>query len=190
MNEILELVEFVNKKYIDFHKQYSINFNNKFNLAKLRVCDLINNVDLYNDFFDLITKYVVLLDKDKNNFEFNCSNVFNRIKNSNSIRTKIDRYFYKNKENGKVILNKCLNDLFGFRIIVNNLDLDIVFIKLVDIFKINSKIKIIKRELEGGYRAIHLYFKIDNFFFQWELQIWSEKERIINDVAHNIKYGK
>ena len=38
-----------------------------------------------------------------------------------------------------------------------------------------------------AYKATHIYFKQDNWNFQWELQIWN-KENEINNINSHEKY--
>lgn len=88
-------------------------------------------------------------------------------------------------EYGKIPINKCLNDLFGVRVI---LDSAVTFAQ-VDSF--------IKQEYGDLYRCVdssnldyiatHVYFKKDNFSFPWELQIWNECNRESN-IASLARY--
>ena len=41
--------------------------------------------------------------------------------------------------------------------------------------------------LRQEYKATHIYFKQDNFNFQWELQVWN-KENEINNITSHEKY--
>ncbi len=38
--------------------------------------------------------------------------------------------------------------------------------------------------IRGEYKAIHLYFKEDNFSFPWELQIWNKCDESANILSH------
>ena len=82
---------------------------------------------------------------------------------------------------GKEPINKCYNDLFGIRII---LDKKIEFDEIKEYVENNYKnIKVI-HSLRGDYKATHLYFKEDNFSFQWELQIWNKEDEECNINSH------
>ena len=102
------------------------------------------------------------------------------VKNRNSIEYKIKNYI-ENHENGKITINKCLNDLFGIRIICKD---------QIDFSQINHLVKekydklkcIDSSKIE--YKATHIYFKQSNFEFQWELQIWNEDDEINNIRSH------
>ena len=103
-----------------------------------------------------------------------------RVKNRNSIEYKIKNYI-ENHENVKITINKCLNDLFGIRIICKD---------QIDFSQINHLVKekydklkcIDSSKIE--YKATHIYFKQSNFEFQWELQLWNEDDEINNIRSH------
>ena len=85
-------------------------------------------------------------------------------------------------ENGKIPINKCLNDFLGFRIFVD--DLESIYDSLQKSILKTQKIKIYLRE-DDKYRAIHIYFKNGrNVYFPWELQIWDIKDSISNEISH------
>lgn len=85
-------------------------------------------------------------------------------------------------EFGKVPLNKCLNDLLGFRILV--IDLESVYATLKHDDRVTSITKMYLRT-DGGYSGIHLYFKNgNNKFFPWELQIWDIEQSSSNEISH------
>ena len=84
---------------------------------------------------------------------------------------------------GKEPINKCFNDLFGIRIIVEN---NLEFLEIKEYVENNyQNIKVIDA-LRGEYKAVHLYFKQDNFSFQWELQIWNKEDEERNINSHKI----
>lgn len=108
--------------------------------------------------------------------------VTSRVKAQNSILQKIHTYCLTH-ENGKIPLNKCINDLFGIRIIINAVfgydDVKTYISKYFPKYKcINSS-----KEL---YNATHVYFKSDNYHFQWELQIWSKQDEETNLHSHSL----
>lgn len=98
----------------------------------------------------------------------------------NSIEFKIENYI-KNHEDGKIPINKCFNDLFGIRIICNE---ELSFDKIVKL--INNKYSNLKciDSSKNEYKATHIYFKKDNFTFQWELQVWNKTDEIRNINSH------
>ena len=115
-------------------------------------------------------------------FDLKLSNkVFSRIKTINSIHYKIVNY-HNNHNNGKIPINKCLNDLVGIRII---LETDLTLGQVEEWVKENfPELKVIF-SIKKEYRAIHIYFgKGDNYIFQWELQIWLKKDSNRNLLSH------
>ena len=106
-----------------------------------------------------------------------------RVKAYSSVQDKVNRYNEEKKhEYGKIPINKCINDILGFRIIFNK---DIDFIKTIDY--INNKYTDLKciNSSKNGYIAIHVYFtKNDNYKFRWELQLWNSKDVENNKECH------
>ena len=39
--------------------------------------------------------------------------------------------------------------------------------------------------IQEEYRATHIYFKQDNYNFQWELQVWNKNNELNNIKSHN-----
>jgi len=115
-----------------------------------------------------------------------------RIKNNNSIDEKLSEYMNRD-EKGKVSINKCYNDLFGIRAIVDCDELDY---KCVNESLARNEVKTENKDqkhkiLGVRYKAIHLYFKNDNNTFSWELQIWrscDEKGNQESHVHHRYQY--
>lgn len=114
---------------------------------------LYEYVDLLNDFYpNLLSGLAPLQDIDYRI----------RIKERGSIDGKIYRYMSEKHANGRVPINKCLNDLVGFRIIlakISHEEVDLIKEKCEHL-----KIKFVPRDLDE-YKAIHLYFKNGNNCF-------------------------
>lgn len=103
-----------------------------------------------------------------------------RIKARNSIEYKIYRYIQEHSD-GEIPINKCFNDLFGIRIIceeklTNKQVSELIKNKFKNLKCIDSSKK--------DYKATHIYFKQDNFNFQWELQVWNKEDEINNINSH------
>ena len=129
------------------------------------------------------------IELDSNLFKISTSTT--RVKNINSVETKIDRYYNSPDLNGKSPINKCLNDLLGFRIII---DSDFTHSDIENFVnnKYNSLQNITLKCTDSskyGYIASHIYFhkKGDNSVFPWELQIWKESDKI-NNIKQHKKY--
>lgn len=146
---------------------------------------------------NLITNYLVFLTAskvDQNFHRFGEGYVIDsRIKSRNSVDEKLDEYS-KRKEDFNV--NKCLNDLFGIRITIDD---ELPFEKISQLFKDNENLKCIdsskpKDSNQKVYTATHIYFKSEgNRHFQWELQVWMLKDEVRNQqshTGHRVKYTK
>ena len=185
MIELEKLISIIQQQYIVVNDSW---FNSEeyfpMNMNKNRVDDvykddvLLLNIFKYRMFInDNIADMVELIQNQK------FSNaVSSRVKALNSIQFKIENYEF-NHENGKIPLKKCLNDIFGIRMIFNdNINYDEMLEKLKLLY---PSLKCIKSE-RGEYIAIHIYFGNDcNFNFQWELQIWDKKHEQSNFDSHN-----
>ena len=106
-----------------------------------------------------------------------------RVKQSESIREKIIYYLGPEHEGGKVSINKSLNDLLGFRIFVENLE--IIYTNLCKDNEVKNIINRMYMRNKGGYVGLHIYFKNNNNkFFPWELQIWCVDNIKSNEQSH------
>ncbi len=171
-----------NKEINDAWKQ-SKNYK-PLNMDKKLVSDLYNNPMLLSiafDYRDLILKTVdnpSIMFSDQS-FE---SDISSRLKNVNSIQFKIEDY-YKNHQNGKIPINKCLNDIMGIRIILKE---EMTLENIIGYLKKEfPELKVINSS-KKDYKAVHVYFgKGNNYLFRWELQIWLKKDEINNLLSHH-----
>lgn len=109
-----------------------------------------------------------------------------RIKEPNSRIPKLYHYNLNRNEDGKISLNKCLNDLLGFRVLVDDFEHNIKTEKRLKNALLDIKGIKVHNSSKGDYRATHIYFQNgNNKFFPWELQIWCEKDDQMNIVSHS-----
>ena len=156
-----------------------VNNITSFNQKKVQVIDLQKNAALSR----VVEAYVRFVAE--NNQECNTyldeRDVRYRIKTANSVNSKIAKYINSNAEQGRVPVFKCLNDIFGARIITKeHYDYEIISAFFNKNF---PKLKCVP-SIKNGYNATHIYFKTDNFHFQWELQIWSVEHEAANVASH------
>lgn len=196
MDELERLVKFIHNEYNTLNEKWKNQDQyTSLNMKKTRVEDIYLN----DKILDYVYEYIAFLKTNTMDMEFMSnemkklginSKVNNRIKALNSIQLKIEKY--KNSpEKGKIPINKCLNDLLGFRIICNK------DINYQDVLKLKQEkfpfLKCINAK-RGEYRAIHIYFgKEDNKNFQWELQVWNkcmERSNLISHAKHKQEYIK
>lgn len=181
--ELGDLIEHIHSQYTDFTNEWLYKLPIKFNLKKMRVDDIEVNGLIYKH----ILEYVRMLNEKSAEIVLEISGVSSqkvtsRVKTQNSIEYKINNYKTEQHEYGKIPINKCLNDLFGLRIVTKTpVSFDEVFSFVGE--KYNGKYKCIdSSKLE--YKATHIYFKNGNCFFPWELQIWNENDVESNFASH------
>lgn len=181
--QILETVEYIWKQYQiscrDWTRIFEI--DTKYNYKKSTVSDVDFNSDIYaNILVYLLYVEVCCLIIQSDNPKFAC-----RAKNKASVDSKVRRYNGEEKyKYGKVPINKCLNDIFGARIII---DYPFKFDEIDECLKNNflhyDRLKITDSS-KNEYKATHIYFKESNFFLPWELQIWFSEDEKTNRSCH------
>ncbi len=185
MNELEQIIIFIEKQYKLLNQLWKKDKNYySFNMQTSYVKDVYDNEALFNG----ILFYRSFIRKCSNDFviqvsklPFTCS-VSTRIKTLNSIQFKIVNYI-ANHENGKIPAKKCINDILGIRVILNDEE---EYSSILDFLKSSfPHLKIIFSH-HGDYQAIHVYFGNElNTNFQWELQVWIKKYEEINYESHS-----
>ena len=184
IEELEKLIEFIQKEYNELtNKWENSEYYSKVNWKNTLVCNILEDKELLDtiiSYRDFINENIIPLLMDFKQFNTDAAKVNIRAKAKNSIEYKIENYI-KNHENGEVPINKCFNDLFGIRIICSNKIENEQIMQLT-----NTKYKNLKciDSSKKEYRAIHVYFKKDNFTFQWELQVWNKVDEINNIRSH------
>ena len=122
------------------------------------------------------------------NGQYDGYEVMSRVKNHNSIEEKIKDYCEYRKERGEISVNKCLNDLFGIRIIIDcdellESDIESVVQDYGTAIFVEDKYVPARGE-SPPYKAKHLYFKCTNEDYRWELQIWRAADQESNHESH------
>ncbi len=153
------------------------------NLKKTQVSKIDTNGAIY----EKILEYVRLLHEWDDSiysqlYSLGISNVTMRIKTQNSIEYKIQNYKTLNHQMGRVPIIKCLNDLFGVRIVLSySLTYDDVYALVDGLYC--GKYRCIDSS-KHNYKATHLYFRLNNFSFPWGLQIWNKVDATNNLLSH------
>lgn len=97
-----------------------------------------------------------------------------RVKTPDSIRRKVTRH-------SDLRFQSIFNDILGIRVRVKDYNLDIPeYYRVVDLRNGKSE--------DDGYRAIHLYYKRDNFSYPIEVQLWSDEDYLFNLWMHLYGY--
>ena len=71
--------------------------------------------------------------------------------------------------------------MFGIRIILDKRN---KFEEIKNYVEQNYDNIKVRDSSNGDYKATHLYFKEDNFSFQWELQVWNKEDEECNINSH------
>lgn len=183
-DDLKDLIDYIQSVYTEVTHEWLEGAHVRTNLKKSQVSD----IDIDGAIYKNIMEYVWLLNEKSAcitlqlSFVCDCQ-VTARVKAQNSIEYKIQNYKTARHEFGRIPINKCVNDLFGVRII---LDFPLTF-EAIQTFVENTyqdKYKCINSS-KLDYKAVHLYFKENNESFLWELQIWNRC-----DVERNFKSHK
>lgn len=194
--EIYEkIIHIIYEEHNNITKEWLEQQQTSYNLGKTYMCNICNvhsksiivpefQQYMYSYRNTLFSLYFKILER----IQIECGiNIEGRIKNEDSIINKIAK---KSQElEGKIPVNKCLNDLIGFRIIDAKYDTNIV--KLVNylddiVGSGKARIRHLKR-INGQYNGYHIYFRgMDNKFFPAELQIWDINNEKNNRDSHAI----
>ena len=185
LEELNKLIIFIDQEYSRLsnewkEKEIYIQINQKNKLVK----DINKDEKILNSIFN----YRLFINKKHLDLKVNLnqlgllSEVNSRVKAQNSIEYKIYNYMSDKHEFGKIPLNKCFNDIYGIRIIfINNVKYEDIKEFIEDKYK--GKLKCYDAS-KGNYKATHIYFKKDNYSFQWELQIWNKENEKSNIISH------
>lgn len=115
LDELENLINFIQDEYIQFNEKWqNSGYYTKINLKNNLIIDLSEDKDMLNTVFnyrEFINENNIQLLMDFKRFNTQNAKVNIRTKAKNSIEYKIKNYI-ENHENGKVPINKCLNDLF------------------------------------------------------------------------------
>lgn len=184
LEELDKLINFIQNEYVQLTTKWEqSDYYTKINLSNNQVCDLLENkliLDTIVNYREFINQNNIQLLMDFKRFNSEKATVNIRTKAKNSIEFKIENYI-KNHENGKVPINKCFNDLFGIRIIC---DKELSFAEVFGLINTkHSGLKCIDSS-KDEYKATHIYFKKNNYTFQWELQVWNKIDEVNNIISH------
>lgn len=111
-----------------------------------------------------------------------------RLKAIESATLKINKYKkLERSTNNFYRLNSCLNDLVGFRIKSND-DKNTLFRELLGQDKFRVVNLLDGKQIDDGYRALHLYREISGLYYPVEIQIWFSEDYEYNYWMHKYTY--
>ncbi|MEV2605723.1 hypothetical protein ABNF14_18580 [Paenibacillus larvae] len=194
---IIHLITEISDIHGEFSNEYLKECRNRLiNMKKQLVRDTFEdglNI-VKEDFYSLVQNYHEMLKafivETELEYDYADLHLRMRVKQMESIMHKLIFYKTGKKEEGKVPINKCLNDLLGIRILIGGFDYNCnKFNDLYQKIKSTHKIKIENRSIEG-YRGTHIYFYVNNQAFPWELQIWNKAHEKENEQLHKTHKSK
>jgi len=160
----------------------------RYNFMKLGVSKMLEDKELVYNIIPSYTKFINtsrdLIESDL--FIYSVQyNIRYRVKIDDTIYAKLKHYARKEKDLGTLPLDKCLNDIFGVRIILPNArdELSEILALLESKKKQRHIFRYVKRDLEK-YHAVHCYMYPNKHSFPWELQIWDSRDVQQNTYSH------
>ncbi|MHB0809379.1 MAG: nucleotidyltransferase family protein [Facklamia hominis] len=185
MEKLIDLIIEINSLHLLFNLEICKDLSSGINFSRKQVNHLIENHSLKNLFFSYLDEYYFRLRPFVISDRILSLDVDNRIKDRDSIVFKLNKY-YLGKEKGKMPIQKCLNDILGFRYITKeNLMESQDFKVICEKLKKEKIIYFYYIRRDGNYNAIHMYFKgKSNNFLPWELQIWYNEHEEGNRLSH------
>lgn len=153
------------------------------NLKKKLVIDAREDAEILNiiwQYRSLVNDELVDIMFELDTIEYSNSSVTSRVKAQNSIEYKLENYCI-NHENGRIPLKKCLNDLLGIRIVIDD---DFTYQEVKQYMEVNFPDYKCINSSKISYIATHIYFENGNSFFPWELQIWTKRDERNNFASH------
>lgn len=188
LDELIKLISCIRKTVQENWNEKNI-VPEKYNYRRKMIDDIFFDTNLmgsiihYQQFLNEATIELTGLFGNMESYAKPVGKINTRVKTTNSIFQKIQNY-QKGDLKGKVAINKCLNDLFGIRVIFsNNPNIE----KLIEHTKKTfPSLKCIDASKSVGYTAAHIYFSNNNYEFPWELQIWRAADETNNIELHKI----
>ena len=188
IDDLGEAVDTISGEFRTINQQWQEDHPcNKVNLKKRCVNSITDGDDVWN----AILKYSHFLKSCEKKLQkvlkqsiSNIFDIYSRVKTEASIEDKIQRYKSK-KEKGQIPINKCLNDIYGIRIVMK----DQITKEQIEKIVVNLKQKIVVNlklidASKDEYKALHIYFRDGNFNFPWELQLWNKEDERSNKESH------
>lgn len=163
---------------IDYFDYITLETSAGKSLKQIKIKD-IDSIDFIGkDINDILNKFEPPLD----------SEIEWRIKSIESANLKFKKYQRLDLETANFYrLNSCLNDIIGFRLksfedknkILNELNNQTDF-RVVNLLE--------GKEIDDGYRAIHLYRELGGKYYPVEVQIWFKEDFNYNFWMHKYAY--
>ena len=184
LSEIGRFVENLSREHKLFSESFYRGYPNSPNLARYEVSDIFQQNPYDRAFMGLVEDYLeaLIFVNLENTFVDKSIELLFRVKQLESVVNKIVlKHQLDTIHQGSVVIQKCLNDLLGARLIV---DTDLSYDDILSYIETLHWAWRPYYRKDGDYRALHLYVKNNNRFFPWELQIWRKCDEIKNEKSH------
>lgn len=189
-NELKEVICIVDQAYVSLTNDFFDKYPCTMNFNKLQLSEAIKS----NVFITTSLNYMKFMSD--NSFcdemvKLYSLDVRRRVKTIDSLHNKMEQYLANSNIQGKVIINKSINDLIGVRFLVKDLNdhLDdyIDFLKYLKNNNIITDIyrPYIKNKDTSRYIGLHVYLKDNNHHFPWEIQLWDPRSVEDNYSEHD-----
>lgn len=137
------------------------------------LCRSTNKLPLTTEIVDVVkADTFVYLEQLENDTELR--DMCYRVKSPDSIVTKVQRH-------ANLRFQSVFNDILGIRLRCTDYpEIYPEYLRMVDLR--NGK------AVDDGYRAVHLYYKLDNYHYQIEIQLWADCDYDFNNWMHTTTY--
>lgn len=180
---VVEIIKLINVLHYEFSSKLKPDLTCNLRKTIDKVADMTGANPDFQKLIDLYKSELTQFVPELVSFSGEYSGVRYRVKQLESISEKIRYYLGDQHENGKVPINKSLNDFLGFRIFVQ--DVCLIYSALNHDQNIKTHMDRMYMRNRDGYIGLHIYFKNgNNKFFPWELQIWSVQHAELNENLH------
>lgn len=97
-----------------------------------------------------------------------------RVKSPDSVMSKVQRH-------SELRFQSVFNDILGIRLKCTDYPKAYPeYLRIVDLRG--------GKAVDDGYRAVHLYYKMDNYHYQIEIQLWADRDYYFNSWMHTTTY--
>ena len=151
---------------ISYHSQLGINL--KKNLHYFDKQGLFQELNQVNEWYDSC------------NLLYDISTDY-RIKSVQSARMKYERYFPDHQA------RKVFDDLLGFRTLCDNYE-ELLNLKMSKYIRVADMSE--GKSMDDGYRGVHAYFQLSNYYYPIEIQYNTFYDRQINNWLHKYVYKR
>lgn len=155
---------------VDWNMLDDMSYRTKLGKSLKNTLRKFNKEELFDEINNVITHFIEVQDSIPNE---------HRVKSIQSCSMKYDKHY------PSIEVEKTFNDILGLRIIIDNYD-------LIDNMILPTEVEIADmrkgKAVDDGYRAVHMYYQKDHFYYPIEIQFMTSKDRLFNEWLHIFLY--